>query len=92
MEESANDVVRLSEVMTAMGMRELPKLKKVDISPTSPAISDPAWQEFRKSLKGLPTTTKLRRLRNWRRSHPGQKSNIQVTNYINALKRAGLVK
>lgn len=67
-------------------------LKKKDIQPNSPAIKDAGWQKFRKSLKGLSTAEKLRKLKGWQRQHPGKQSAIQVANYINALKRGGQLK
>lgn len=90
------DVTYYSNERTEVGCdMKAPKtkpLKKKDIQPTSPAIKDAKWQAFRKSLKGLPTAEKLRKLKQWQRQNPGKKSAIQVTNYINALKRGGQLK
>lgn len=51
------------------------------------------WQEFRTSLKGLPTTSKLIMLQRWFLHPPAEiprrAVNVQVDNYINALKRGG---
>jgi hypothetical protein len=64
-------------------------------------VQDEAWQKFRKTLKGMPTTLKLDRLEAWiytntlveegASSHliKGRKIQVQVSNYINALKRGG---
>ncbi len=68
------------------------KLKKSEIQPGSPAIRDTEWQKFRKSLKGLSTEAKLRKLHTWQQTHPGHKAKVQVQNYINALKRGGQIK
>lgn len=54
------------------------------------AVRDDRWQVFRVSLKGLSTGEKLKRLREYRRRHDTEKARIQVENYVNALKRAGL--
>jgi hypothetical protein len=57
------------------------------------------WQKFRESLKGLPTEVKLDRLNEWYhkkiklQGSEGRLAiyavSIQVSNYINALKRGG---
>lgn len=58
-------------------------------------VGDPKWQKFRRSLKGLPTTMKLDKLAEWRKGHlfifetPTRESQVQVDNYVNALKRGG---
>lgn len=67
-------------------------LKKSEISPDSEAIKDPRWQLFRESLKGLSTEQKYKKLKEWLAQHPTERAKIQVTNYVNALKRGGLVK
>lgn len=51
-------------------------------------VNDLEWQKFRLTLKGLPTEEKLDRLNEWRAAG-GVIAHIQVTNYINALKRGG---
>jgi hypothetical protein len=55
------------------------------------AVADKSWQQFRLSLKGLSTSEKLQRLGIWR--HRGtaisRSTQVQVDNYINALKRGG---
>jgi hypothetical protein len=56
------------------------------------AVKDSDWQEFRISLKGLPTKRKLERLAVWKEDHKGRKAEVQVENYINALKRGGQIK
>jgi hypothetical protein len=54
------------------------------------AIKDASWQKFRESLKGRPTQEKLDRLDAWRLAHRGDlDTQIQVDNYINALRRGG---
>jgi len=64
-------------------------------------VLDANWQEFRVSLKGLSTYTKLANLEHWRMKHAEQSSTqsgieklprrveVQIDNYINALKRGG---
>jgi hypothetical protein len=60
-------------------------------------VQDPDWQEFRKSLKGKSTQIKLTRLQwwwihNWFDSLERQiRTRCQVTNYLYALKRGGLL-
>lgn len=56
------------------------------------AVQDPVWQKFREELKGLPTEKKLDRLHHWLRLGPAsRRRQVQVDNYINALKRGGLL-
>lgn len=59
-------------------------------------VQDVKWQEFRMSLKGLPTPTKLDKLDqyyydNTVLGHKNPRIQIQTSNYINALKRGGLL-
>jgi hypothetical protein len=59
------------------------------------AVAFEDWQEFRKSLKGVPTSDKLKRLWDWLEDI-GTTSNqddkdIQVLNYLNALARGGVI-
>jgi hypothetical protein len=55
------------------------------------------WQSFRARLKGLPTEEKLDRLAFWRDMEfggPGyvrRRCEVQIDNYINALKRGGFL-
>jgi len=58
-------------------------------------VRDNEWQNFRLSLKGLPTTEKLQRLSQRRQDKmdhlcvlPRQEQ-VRIDNYINALKRGG---
>lgn len=66
------------------------------------AVKDERWQEFRRSLKGLPTSDKLEKLRDyWTERHTIANvgtaltfwdecdSCVQVDNYIKALCRGG---
>jgi hypothetical protein len=62
------------------------------------AVRDAHWQAFRASLHWLPTDEKLRRLESWRRGFCRDKAKtsdrnaeVQVENYLNALRRAGLL-
>lgn len=58
-------------------------------------VQDQEWQEFRLSLKGLPTESKLIRLDARRHELLAANGNlernhqVQIDNYINALKRGG---
>lgn len=57
------------------------------------AVTDPHWQKFRASLKGLPTEEKLERLRIYYYEHSSAmeatKVDLQVDNYIKSLCRGG---
>ena len=59
----------------------------LEVSEIKPAISDPEWQRFRLSLKGLSTETKLERLAQW--PIRDRQDQVRVWNYLNALKRGG---
>lgn len=56
------------------------------------AVDDPKWQEFRLSLKGLPTHRKLIMLDEYLKTHTTNADTIRVDNYINALLRGGQLK
>jgi len=63
------------------------------------AVDDPKWQEFRESLKGVPTGQKLDHLDYYLRSTDPASSpeeicvrEVRVDNYINALLRGGQLK
>ena len=56
------------------------------------AVGSREWQTFRRSLLGLSMNDKLRLLRDYAATHKTRVGQIQVQNYINALKRAGLLK
>ena len=50
------------------------------------------WQKLRRELKGTTLEEKYRCLRDWLESHNHSRAaQVQVTNYINALRRAGLI-
>jgi len=58
------------------------------------AVDDPGWQRFRKSLKGLTTEDKLKRLDEYWNEIDVDETEIRprrvrVMNYINALRRGG---
>lgn len=64
------------------------------------AVRDEYWQAFRQTLKGLPTTTKLDKLKEYRDLHTARsnpfpivtaEAQVQIDNYLNALKRGGLI-
>ena len=57
-------------------------------------VEDAAWQKFRLSMKGVSTPRKLAMLQGWMQSaEKGQerRTQVQVDNYINALKRGGQI-
>lgn len=57
------------------------------------AVKGKKWQDFRKSLKGLSTKTKLSKLSNWVSNHKGSpQAKLQASNYKNALRRGGQLK
>lgn len=56
------------------------------------AVNDPKWQEFRLSLKGLPTYRKLIMLDEYLKTHTARVDKVRVDNYINALLRGGQLK
>ena len=57
------------------------------------AVKHTDWQKFRKSLKGLSTSSKLSRLSHWVSKKKGSKTaKLQADNYRNALRRGGQLK
>jgi len=62
-------------------------MKRADIQI---AIKDQEWQSFRISLKGKSTKDKLKDLADYLNKGRTHNKEIQVQNYINALRRAGL--
>lgn len=57
------------------------------------AVNNMEWQTFRISLKGKSTNEKIKGLREWLvLNNNSHRSKIQVTNYIYALKRGGILK
>ena len=56
------------------------------------AVSDAKWQRLRKMMKGESLTKKFNMLKSHLRSeNNSRKAKIQVTNYVNALRRAGQI-
>lgn len=56
------------------------------------AVADDEWQKLRKSLKGQSLRYKYDSLLSYLRSHQHNRVQmIQVTNYVHALRRGGLV-
>lgn len=55
-------------------------------------VEDPTWQAFRLKLKGLTLRAKFSHLCTYLQQHNSYQSRVQVTNYVNALKRGGLIK
>lgn len=57
------------------------------------AVADHEWQVFRQNLKGLSLQTRYDKLVWWLREHDHTpRSQRQVANYVNALKRGGMLK
>lgn len=57
------------------------------------AVQDADWQDWRMALKGTSTEYKHGSLRQWlQRKGNTRRAQVQVTNYVNALKRGGIVK
>ena len=57
------------------------------------AINSATWQDLRLSLRNTTTAYKYIALVDYaRRSEDKRKSSIQITNYVNALLRGGLIK
>lgn len=56
-------------------------------------VRDPTWQHIRVNMKGRPLQEKFDLLQLWLdvNSH-SEDSKIQVTNYVTALSRGGLIK
>ena len=80
----------LKEPPMGLSLKNLKDIPKIDKEEIDKAIDDEKWQEFRKSLKGISTEEKLDKLQEWLNSHKGsRKAEVQVINYINALKRGG---
>lgn len=59
-------------------------------------VEDEEWQSMRLSMKGVPTESKLDMLEKWREMQIGlngdmlsHRHQVQIDNYINALKRGG---
>ena len=56
------------------------------------AVNDDAWQRLRVSLKGVPLPQRYRRLMLWLIANEhSERAKVQVTNYVNALRRGGMV-
>lgn len=55
-------------------------------------VDNAEWQELRRYLKGKSLEEKHRRLSSWLRQHNNSRaSQVQVTNYVTALSRGGLI-
>ena len=71
---------------------------KREVTVTSPeeveefCVGDEDWQAFRRTMKGMPTTVKLEMLDRWFLKNVIEKprrTQVQVDNYLKALKRGG---
>ena len=68
-------------------------LPKIEIKAALAAVKDTDWQQFRRSLKGLPTKSKITKLSGWlRKKGNSRRAQLQVVNYMNALLRGGQLK
>jgi len=57
------------------------------------AVRDAAWQLLRMNMKGKPLQDKYNMLvEHLEKENYSENARIQVTNYVNALRRAGMVK
>ena len=63
------------------------------------AVKDPAWQAVRISMLGEPLQRKMQILEDWLNTPDeiteemhGYHKKVQVTNYVHALKRGGLIR
>lgn len=56
------------------------------------AVDNAEWQKLRKSLLGVPLATKYFELQQYVKKYNSRAAKIRVTNYVNALKRGGLIK
>lgn len=69
------------------------KMRKLTRAEIQKAIKDPLWQTVRLSMKGVPLKEKSVLLKNWYKTAKNKKkAEVQIINYINALKRGGLIK
>lgn len=66
---------------------------KLERSKIAEAVKMKKWQLYRETLKGKSLKEKKHLLKIWLFKHNNSKnSQIQVQNYLNALKRAGIIK
>ena len=66
---------------------------RVTRSDITAAVNDKEWQKFRESMKGESTEEKIFMLVEWQVNHFGEhQAWVQITNYLNALKRGGQLK
>lgn len=66
---------------------------KVNRSEVQQAVQDEEWQALRVYMKGKSLWMKYILLRNWlEKNKHSSKSKLQVTNYITALSRGGLIQ
>ncbi len=66
---------------------------KYNIKIVLEVVKQQEWQDLRVSLLGKPLEFKYKQLKHWLAlNNHSEKSKIQVTNYVYALKRGGLIK
>lgn len=89
---NANETIPFEDALDVLRSANY-KYGPVDSTTIAPSVRDPEWQKFRLSMKGVRTITKINMLRDWYVSRGGSlKAWVQVTNYLNALKRGGQLK
>lgn len=65
----------------------------VSVNEVKKYIPDPDWQAVRRSMKGTSLQNKYNTLKNWLFVNDSNRmSQVQVTNYVTALSRGGLIK
>ena len=66
---------------------------KLDRKDIKEAVADQEWQSVRISMKGVSLETKYHTLVQWlKRQEYCKSAQVQVTNYVTALSRGGLIK
>ena len=59
----------------------------------SEAVLEPEWQDLRRRMLLTRLIVRYAALQQWLKEHDyTRKSQVQVTNYVNALKRGGIIK
>ena len=54
-------------------------------------VKDAKWQILRENLGGKPLEQKFNMLKEYLRNNSGRAAEVRVANYVNALKRAGMI-
>jgi hypothetical protein len=76
-----------------MNWQSLIQIRKLTREEIQKSIKDPKWQVIRVSMKGKTLKEKYDILERWYKASINKEaSEIQIINYINALKRGGLIR